>query len=81
VAALAAEDLGWLAGKVAKKVRVHTKDEVSYDGLLCHVAIDGIVLVGARDVDKDVPIAGEIFIPRDNVHMIQVLAVPWANLS
>jgi hypothetical protein len=54
-------------------VLVHTTQNTSVEGLLHVVAGDGVVLVGARWLDSggNVPMGGEVFVPRDQVALVQ----------
>jgi hypothetical protein len=63
---------GWLDQVTYRRVFVHTLADKTYEGILRATFTDGVVLVAARLVDKnDVDLAGEIFIPRDQIQVVQ----------
>jgi hypothetical protein len=66
---------GWLAKQVRRPVLVHTTDDNTVAGLLALVARDGVVLRLAelREGEGSVAIAGETFILRERIAMIQVV--------
>jgi len=54
---------------------VYTTDEQVLDGLLVTDASDGIVLIDVRvRSDGDVDLQGEIYVPRERVRFVQLLA-------
>lgn len=61
----------WLHRAVAERVVVHTSDDTSIEGLVREHSADGLVLAAARMVDHDVTLAGEVWVPRRKVVMIQ----------
>jgi hypothetical protein len=73
-AATVATRTGWLLRRRRRSVTVHTRDEQTIEGILAMSAPDGIVLRAARylDTTSTIPLAGEVFIPRDRVAFIQV---------
>lgn len=59
--------------KIADNVLVHTTDERTVQGILALVARDGLVLRAAKYLDEqDVPLGGELFVPRERVLFVQV---------
>jgi hypothetical protein len=63
----------WLSRRRARRVLVHTTDNTTIGGLLRRVTRDGLVLAAARLVDEGVDVAGEVWVPRPRVLMIQHL--------
>lgn len=63
----------WLRRQFRRKVLVHTRDNQTLEGVLEADAPDGLVLRAARFLEGDgqVPLAGEIFVPRENVAWLQ----------
>lgn len=61
----------WLEERTAERLRVHTTEGQSIEGSLIHTASDGIVLAAVRLVDAEVDLAGDLWIPRPKVLMIQ----------
>jgi len=56
---------------------VYTTDEQVLDGLLVTDASDGIVLIDVRvRSDSDIALQGEIYVPRERVRFVQLLARP-----
>lgn len=67
----------WLRQRTARSVVVHVSDGPdgrSIEGLLVSVGQDGVVLRAARYLtdDAQVPLLGELFVPRDRVLFVQV---------
>lgn len=67
----------WFERVLKKKIVVHTKADQSIEGVLMEVVRDGdglilraAVLLG--DAGKRTPMAGETFIPRENVAFAQL---------
>lgn len=65
---------GWLRRQLADEVVVHTTENLSIAGWLEEVARDGVILRAARYVegDGDIALAGEVFIPRPKISLVQV---------
>lgn len=65
----------WLRHRTGRRAIVHTATEKSYDGLLTHHSLDGLVLKGATVVaaGKEVTMHGDTFIPADQVICVQML--------
>lgn len=66
----------WLRHRLAHSVIVHTVDDQSISGVLEEVARDGLILRAARFLDSNdaqVPLAGETFIPRHKIALLQVV--------
>lgn len=65
----------WLKRQVHERAVVYSTDNHSYDGLLSIVARDGVVLFDAHiRTDENVRLAGEVFIPREKVRFVQIVA-------
>lgn len=65
----------WLKRREFDRVVVTTTDNHALDGLLVTVANDGLVLHDATvRSDNDVRLAGEVYVPRERVRFVQVLA-------
>lgn len=65
----------WFARVSKKKVIVHTKDSQSLEGVLMEQTADGIILRAAsllRDGGGKTSMAGEVFVPRENVAFAQL---------
>lgn len=56
-----------------RKAIFHTKQGQSIEGILAGRYRDGIVLAGARMLDTDGPVsmAGEVFIPKGDIAIVQ----------
>lgn len=68
---------GWLRRQLAHSVLVHTTTDQSIAGVLEEVARDGLILRAARFLDSsdaEIPLAGETFIPREKIALVQVTA-------
>lgn len=71
----AAEPSEWLERVIAQKIIIHTKGDQSFEGLLVANLADGIVLRTALLLNSGAdptPMAGEVFIPRENVLLAQL---------
>ena len=67
----------WLRTKERDRAIVYTTDEQVLDGLLVTDASDGIVLIDVRvRSDNDIALQGEIYVPRERVRFVQLLARP-----
>ena len=69
-----AEPARWLDRVSARKVLVHLKTDQTIDGLLVWNLADGVVLRAASMVSAgggSTPMAGEVFIPHENVLLVQ----------
>ncbi len=62
----------WLRGRSGARVVVHTTTERSLEGTLVVVAPDGLVLAGARYLESDTALAGEVYVPAERVAWMQV---------
>ncbi len=62
---------GWLMRRRSERLLVHTTDGQSIEGLLRETGPDGLVLASPRLVDSDVTLAGDLFVPKAKVLMIQ----------
>lgn len=62
---------GWLVRRRSERLIVHTTDGQTIDGTLRDVGPDGLVLLAPRLVDADVALAGDVFIPKAKVLMVQ----------
>lgn len=65
----------WLQAVMAKRITVHLKSDSSIEGSLMLETADGIVLRAAQLLtanNEPAPIAGEVFIPRENVAFAQL---------
>jgi hypothetical protein len=71
--AAAAAPAGWLEGATSARLVVHTVEGKSIEGTLALAAVDGLVLRAAVLVEpgKSVPMAGEVFVPKAQVLMVQ----------
>lgn len=65
----------WLAKLVLQKIHVTTTDDQTFEGLLATEAPDGLVLSAAtmHSVDGPVPMAGAVFLPREQIAFVQVV--------
>lgn len=65
---------GWLRRKLAESIVVHLTTGDSVAGFLEETSKDGLILRAARFLDNDthVPLAGELFVPRERVLFVQV---------
>ncbi len=66
----------WTGGVVRRKITVHTH-AATFEGILLEEHRDGLVLVNAiliREEGGPLEMAGQTFIPREQVTVIQVLA-------
>lgn len=67
----------WLQTRKRDRVIVYTTEGDTLDGLLNEVAPDGLVLWDARvQSDQGVALSGEVFVPKDKVRFVQVVATP-----
>lgn len=64
----------WLTRKLASSVTVHLTTGDSIAGYLEEVGRDGVILRAPRflDAEQHVPMAGELFVPREKVLFVQV---------
>ena len=70
-----AEPSEWLERVLTKKVIVHTKGDQSIEGLLVANYADGLLLHAPSLLNSGAaptPMAGEVFIPRPNVLLVQL---------
>lgn len=63
----------WVRKAVGRRILVHTKDEQTVEGILVLQGRDGLLLNVAKlySSDGEVPMAGDVFVPRENVALIQ----------
>ena len=68
---------GWLKRQLADEVVIHTTESQTVRGWLEEVARDGVILRAARYVEGEgeIPLAGELFIPRPKIAFVQVRPV------
>lgn len=71
VAAVVAGRRSWVKRVTAERVLVHTTDAQTVEGVLRDWSRDGLVLAAPRLVDQEADLAGEVFIARERVLMIQ----------
>lgn len=65
---------GWLARVRGERVLVHTIHDQTLEGSLVEVLRDGLVLKAPRMIDDaPVAIAGDVFVPREKVALVQRL--------
>jgi hypothetical protein len=71
-----APDPQWLSRVLKKRIVVHTRDDKSIQGVLMEQLADGVILRAAlllRDGSAPpTPMAGETWIPRENVAFAQL---------
>ncbi len=63
----------WLKDKVRNRAVVYTLDDQVLEGVLMVAASEGLVLNNTTiRGGTDVPLAGDIFVPRENVRFVQI---------
>lgn len=65
----------WFTDVLRKRVVVHTKNDQSIEGVLMEHMRDGIILRASKLLGpegKQTPMAGEVFVPRENVAFAQL---------
>jgi hypothetical protein len=63
----------WLKDKVRNHAVVYTVEDKVLEGVLAAVTDEGIVLNNTIIHDsKDVPLAGDVFIPREQLRFVQI---------
>lgn len=65
----------WLDRVMKKKVLFHTLNDQSIEGVLMEQVADGVILRAAvllGSEGKRTPMAGEVFVPRENVAFAQL---------
>lgn len=70
-----AEPNNWLDRVLRKRVTVHTKDNMSFEGSLWEQTDDGVILRAAQLLNTNgapTPLPGEVWIPRVNVAFAQI---------
>lgn len=70
-----AEPNNWLDRMLRRRVTVHTKDGMSFDGSLWEMTDDGLILRAAKLLNENgapTVMPGEVFIPRANVAFAQL---------
>lgn len=64
----------WLERAIHRRVIVHCADDRSIEGVLVLAADDGLLLWSAKLLGKpEVDLAGEVFVPRSQVLLIQTV--------
>lgn len=64
----------WLDQAIHRRILVHTGDDRSIEGILTLAADDGLLLWSAVLKGKpEVPLSGEVFIPRSQVLFVQTV--------
>lgn len=70
------EPRAFLPTVIGRVVFVHTSDDQTYEGVLTEEHTDGLVLHVAKlhtsNADNPVPMAGQVFIPRANLRLLQL---------
>lgn len=63
----------WLDGVTSERILVHTVESQTIDGTLLSAGADGLVLVAARFAHTDQPVtfAGDLWVPRDKIRVVQ----------
>jgi hypothetical protein len=72
-------EIGWLRFRVRRRILVTLADGTAIEGILRTSARDGLVLTAGRmhgDEGVTVTLAGDTFVPRARVHLVQVLPAP-----
>jgi small nuclear ribonucleoprotein (snRNP)-like protein len=75
VADLVVDSATWIDSVIQKRLIVHLKDGTTIQGSLSTVMKDGVILRAAAYLNPGssaTPMAGEVFIPRENVAFIQL---------
>lgn len=65
----------WLERVLRRRVVVHTKDDMSFDGSLWETTDDGLILRAAQLLNTNgapTALPGEVFVPRPNVSFVQL---------
>lgn len=65
----------WLDRVMRKKIVLHTLNDQSIEGVLMEQTADGIIMRASSLLGSDgkrTPMAGEVFIPRENVAFAQL---------
>lgn len=65
----------WLESVLKKRIIVHTRQDQSIEGTLMEQTADGIIMRASSLLGSDgkrTPMAGEVFIPRENVAFAQL---------
>lgn len=62
---------GWMETRTLRRILVQTHQETTIEGLLQRADATGIVLSGASLADQNVSLAGEVWVPRNNIRWIQ----------
>lgn len=69
------EPKSWLETVTRHRIHVHTKDEHTIEGVLEGTTPDGLVLRAAllhtAGAENPVPMAGDVWVPRERVAFIQ----------
>jgi hypothetical protein len=70
------EPVSWFGSTLKKRVIVHLRDSSSIEGALMSVTDDGVILRAGKLLagggKPDTPMAGEVFVPRENVAFAQL---------
>lgn len=70
-----AETNDWLERMLRKRVTIHTKDNMSFEGSLWEQTDDGVILRASQLLNTDgapTALPGEVWIPRPNVAFAQL---------
>ncbi len=65
----------WFKRVLKKRIVVHTRSDQSVEGVLMEQTRDGIILRASKllgSEGKQTPMAGETFIPRENIAFAQL---------
>jgi len=65
----------WLERVMKKRITVHTRQDQTIEGVLMEQAQDGVILRAAqllKEGGKATPMAGETWVPRENVAFAQL---------
>lgn len=69
------EDDSWLGRVLKKRIIVHTRQDQSIEGVLMEHVEDGLILRAANLLlgdGKKTTMAGEVFVPRENIAFAQL---------
>jgi hypothetical protein len=65
----------WFKTVLKKRILVHTRNDQSIEGVLMERTRDGIILRASkllRAEGRETPMAGEVFVPRENIAFAQI---------
>lgn len=74
---LEADAGGWIESVMTRRITIHTKDGQSIDGSLVAEMSDGVILraptlLPSEEGNKPILMAGEVWVPRENVAFAQL---------